>query len=41
MAKGIVESAVEGLNWTIFAYGQTSTGKAFTMQGSGSIEEGY
>jgi centromeric protein E len=39
-AKGIVSSAVNGLNGTIFAYGQTSSGKTFTMQGSGSIEEG-
>lgn len=41
VAKGIVESVVSGLNGTIFAYGQTSSGKTFTMQGSGSIEEGY
>jgi hypothetical protein len=41
VAKGIVESVVSGLNGRIFAYGQTSCGKTFTMQGSGSIEEGY
>jgi centromeric protein E len=41
VAKGIVESVVTGLNGTIFAYGQTSSGKTYTMQGSGSIEEGY
>lgn len=40
VAKGIVSSAVNGLNGTIFAYGQTSSGKTYTMQGSGSIEEG-
>lgn len=40
VAKGIVSSVVNGLNGTIFAYGQTSSGKTFTMQGSGSIEEG-
>ena len=40
IAKGIVESAVNGLNGTIFAYGQTSSGKTFTMQGSGTIEDG-
>jgi centromeric protein E len=40
VAKGIVDSVVSGLNGTIFAYGQTSSGKTFTMQGSGSIEEG-
>jgi centromeric protein E len=40
VAKGIVDSAVSGLNGTIFAYGQTSSGKTFTMQGSGTIEQG-
>ena len=40
VAKGIVSSVVTGLNGTIFAYGQTSSGKTFTMQGSGTIEEG-
>ena len=29
-----------GLNGTVFAYGQTSSGKTHTMQGSGSIEDG-
>ncbi|KAG1668483.1 hypothetical protein FOA52_005256 [Chlamydomonas sp. UWO 241] len=32
-AKGIIDSAMEGYNGTIFAYGQTGTGKSFTMQG--------
>lgn len=41
VAKEIVNSVVTGLNGTIFAYGQTSSGKTFTMQGSGSIEEGH
>jgi centromeric protein E len=40
VAKSIVSSAVSGLNGTIFAYGQTSSGKTYTMQGSGSIEDG-
>ncbi|KAG7347885.1 kinesin motor domain containing protein [Nitzschia inconspicua] len=40
VAKGIVGSVVQGLNGTIFAYGQTSSGKTYTMQGSGSLEEG-
>lgn len=40
VAKPIVTSVVNGLNGTIFAYGQTSSGKTYTMQGSGSIEEG-
>jgi len=34
VAKGIVNGVVSGINGTIFAYGQTSSGKTFTMQGS-------
>ena len=30
----IVESVLEGYNGTIFAYGQTGTGKTFTMEGN-------
>lgn len=41
VAQNIVESVVNGLNGTIFAYGQTSSGKTYTMQGSGTIEEGH
>jgi centromeric protein E len=33
-AKGIVASVTEGMNGTVFAYGQTSSGKTFTMTGS-------
>ena len=40
VVKGIVSSVVSGLNGTIFAYGQTSSGKTYTMQGSGTIQEG-
>ena len=40
VAKGIVSSVVNGLNGTIFAYGQTSSGKTYTMQGSGTIQSG-
>jgi centromeric protein E len=40
VAKDIVSSAVSGLNGTILAYGQTSSGKTYTMQGAGSIEDG-
>ena len=40
IAKNIVTSVMEGMNGTIFAYGQTSSGKTFTMQGSGSIQDG-
>jgi centromeric protein E len=35
VVKKIVNSAVSGLNGTIFAYGQTSSGKTFTMSGGG------
>jgi kinesin family member 5 len=31
--KPIIESVLEGFNGTILAYGQTSSGKTFTMQG--------
>ncbi|OZJ06789.1 hypothetical protein BZG36_00143 [Bifiguratus adelaidae] len=34
VGKDIVESATRGVNGTIFAYGQTSSGKTFTMHGS-------
>lgn len=32
-ARPIVEAVMEGYNGTIFAYGQTGTGKTFTMEG--------
>ena len=32
-AKPILESVFKGYNGTIFAYGQTGTGKTFTMEG--------
>ncbi|XP_057686417.1 centromere-associated protein E isoform X5 [Corythoichthys intestinalis] len=34
IAKPLVVSTVEGYNGTIFAYGQTASGKTFTMMGS-------
>ncbi|KAF2309611.1 hypothetical protein GH714_004272 [Hevea brasiliensis] len=34
LTKDIIHSAVEGFNGTTFAYGQTSSGKTFTMNGS-------
>lgn len=40
VAKGIVNSVVAGINGTVFAYGQTSSGKTYTMQGAGSIADG-
>ena len=36
-ARNIVGSVMSGLNGTIFAYGQTSSGKTHTMQGAGDI----
>jgi kinesin family protein 5 len=36
-AKPIIDSVLEGFNGTIFAYGQTSSGKTHTMSGP-SIE---
>ena len=32
-AKPIIESVLDGFNGTIFAYGQTSSGKTHTMSG--------
>nr|XP_046266275.1 centromere-associated protein E isoform X5 [Scatophagus argus] len=37
IAKPLVVSSVEGYNGTIFAYGQTSSGKTFTMMGGDHI----
>ena len=34
----ILESVLEGYNGTIFAYGQTGTGKTFTMEGANEPE---
>jgi centromeric protein E len=39
MAQPIVSSVVQGLNGTIFAYGQTSSGKTYTMQGAGAVAD--
>jgi len=33
-AKSVVQSCLEGYNATIFAYGQTGTGKTYTMEGA-------
>lgn len=38
-ARPIVDSVLEGYNGTIFAYGQTGTGKTFTMEGVRSQPE--
>eukprot|EP00055_Hartaetosiga_balthica_P003955 m.9574 g.9574 ORF g.9574 m.9574 type:complete len:778 (+) comp3494_c0_seq1:199-2532(+) len=37
-AKPIVDAVLEGYNGTIFAYGQTGTGKTFTMNGEPSAD---
>ena len=40
-ARTVVDSALQGYNATIFAYGQTGTGKTFTMEGftrDGNVE---
>ena len=31
--KELVHNALDGINQTVFAYGQTSSGKTFTMRG--------
>lgn len=33
-AKPVVDSVLEGFNGTVFAYGQTASGKTHTMEGS-------
>ena len=38
-ARGIVNSTMEGYNGTIFAYGQTGTGKSHTMEGQREPED--
>lgn len=40
LCKAIIEGALEGYNGTIFAYGQTSSGKTFTLLGSPSKNPG-
>jgi Tfp pilus assembly pilus retraction ATPase PilT len=33
-AASIIDSVIEGFNGTIFAYGQTASGKTHTMEGA-------
>ena len=33
--RDLVQAVLDGFNGTIFAYGQTGTGKTYTMQGTG------
>ncbi|KAK4432409.1 Kinesin-like protein KIN-5A [Sesamum alatum] len=35
----VVNEVLEGYSWTIFAYGQTGTGKTYTMEGEGRQEK--
>lgn len=39
IAFPIIEKVLEGYNGTIFAYGQTGTGKTFTMAGNPTVPE--
>ena len=39
VARSIVNNVLEGYNGTIFAYGQTGTGKTFTMEGDRTVPE--
>ena len=39
MARDTIEDVLSGYNGTIFAYGQTSSGKTFTMYGDIYDEE--
>ena len=36
-AKPIIDGVLEGFNGTIFAYGQSGSGKTFTMLGPDSV----
>ena len=39
IARPLVDSVLQGYNGTIFAYGQTGTGKTFTMEGVRTVPE--
>ncbi|XP_028966984.1 kinesin-like protein KIF3A [Galendromus occidentalis] len=38
-ARPIIDNVLQGYNGTIFAYGQTGTGKTFTMEGDRNVPE--
>lgn len=35
----VISEVLEGYTWTIFAYGQTGTGKTYTMEGEGGKQK--
>ena len=37
----VVNEVLEGYNCTIFAYGQTGTGKTYTMEGGSKTKVGF
>ena len=37
VAASTVEEVLQGYNCTVFAYGQTGTGKTYTMEGNRSV----
>ena len=40
VGAGLVNEVLQGFNATIFAYGQSGTGKTYTMEGPGSASPG-
>lgn len=40
LGKDLIQGVLLGINASVFAYGQTSSGKTFTMQGSRSFSKG-
>ena len=40
LGQPLVESTIEGFNTCVLAYGQTGTGKTYTMMGGDGEEEG-
>lgn len=41
LGQGVLESAFEGYNACLFAYGQTSAGKTYTMMGTNVSKKQY
>jgi len=38
-ARPVIESVLEGFNGTVLAYGQTSSGKTYTMMGNPDLDD--